>query len=265
MSILTRNVTKGLASPLNESLTGDIKQRSSKASVSPWALMAVTCILLGISGGVRFWRDLKFKTLAQESTACPFPLKDLPRSLGSWHAAEGSDSELDPEIARLAGSSDHVIRTYEDEKTSEQVTALVLYGLATSVFGHIPEVCYPSAGYKQSGASVNHQFSIPGSTTPGQYRSAVFSKSIGGIGKFEEAEVLYTFLHNGEWLPDLASRWKSFRYHPAMFKIQLQRSSSRFSSQDSLTESLLQQLIQEIDSRISQSKTQVATVTTPRQ
>jgi hypothetical protein len=264
MSILTKNVTTGLASPLKGSSTGDIKQGSTKASVSPWALMAVTCILLGISGGVRFWRDLKFKTLAQESTTCPFPLKDLPRSLGSWHSVEGSDKELDPEIARIAGSSDHVIRTYEDGKTGEQVTTLVLYGLATSVFGHVPEVCYPAAGYKQSAVPVNHQFSIPGSTTPGQYRSAFFSKSIGGIGKFEEVEVFYTFLHNGEWLPDLASRWKSFRYHPAMFKIQLQRSSSRFSSQDSSTESLLQLLVQEIDSRVSQSKTQVATVTTPR-
>jgi hypothetical protein len=267
MSILTKNVTLGLASPMNESPTGEMKQLGSNASISPWALMAVTCILLGISGGVRFWRDLKYRTLAQESTVCPFPLKDLPNSMGSWHAVEGSDGKLDPDIARLAGSTDHIIRTYEDKKTGEQVTALVLYGLADSVFGHIPEICYPASGFQQSVASVNQQFSIPGSTTSVQYRSACFTKSLSmvGIGQSEEAEVCYTFRHNGEWLPELASRWKSFRYHPAMFKIQLQRRASGLAIQDKVTESLLSHLVQEIDSRVSQNKTQIATVATSRQ
>jgi hypothetical protein len=265
MSILTKNATTRLASPLNESPTGDMKQPSSKkASVSPWALMVVTCILLGISGGVRFWRDLKYRALAQESTACPFPLEDLPRSMGSWHAVEGSDSKLDPEIAQIAGSSGHIIRTYEDKKTGEQVTALVLYGLANSVFAHVPEVCYPASGFRQTVPSVNERFSIPGSTTSVQYRSAGFTKSTLGISQSEETEVCYTFRHNGEWLPEVASRWKSFRYHPAIFKIQLQRRSSGLAIQGGLTESLLGHFVQEIDSRISQNKTQVATAPTSR-
>jgi hypothetical protein len=265
MSILTKKVTTALADPLNELMTGDIKQRSSKASVSPWALMAVTCILLGISGGVRFWRDLKFSMLAEESRACPFPLKDLPKSMGHWHAIDGSDSQLDPEIARIAGSSDHIIRTYEDEKTGEQVTALILYGLANSVFGHTPEVCYPTAGYEQSVESVDHQFTMPGSATSVQYRSAYFSKRLGGMRLPEEAEVYYTFRHNGEWLPNVMNRWKSFRHHPAIFKIQLQRRSTRVTIQDSPSETLLKELVQEIDNRVSPNKTRVATVATPRQ
>jgi hypothetical protein len=252
MSILTNNVMTGLASPLNESPATDMEQHRSKISVSPWALMMLTCILLGISGGVRFWRDLQFKTLAQESTTSPFPLKELPKSIGSWHAVEGSDRELDPEIARLAGSSDHINRVYENKETGEQVSALVIYGLAGSVFGHIPEICYPSAGYEQSVASAEHQFSLPGSTTLVQYRSACFTKSIGAIGRSQQEEVFYTFLHNGEWLPD-----------PAIFKIQLQRHASRGAIHDSPSESLMKELVQEIDRRVSQTKTQVATVATP--
>jgi hypothetical protein len=264
MSILTENVTTGLTSPLNESPVGDTKQRGFKVTVSPWALMAVTCILLGISGGIRFWRDLKFKTLAQENTACPFPLKELPRSIAGWHAVEGSDKMLDPEIARIAGSSDHFIRIYQNEKTNEQVTVFVLYGLANSVYGHTPEVCYPAAGYQQTVASDNRDFSIPDSTIRAQYCSATFAKTMGGIGPYEEVDVSYTFLHDGEWLPELKSRWKSFRYHPAIFKIQLQRPSSRVTIHESPTESLLSGLVQEIDRRVFESKTRVATVATPK-
>ena len=183
--------------------------------------------------------------------------------MGNWHAVEGLDSKLDPEIAQIAGSSGHLIRTYEDKKTGEQVTALVLYGLANSVFAHVPEVCYPASGFRQTTPSVNERFSIPGSTTSVQYRSAGFTKSTLGISQFEETEVCYTFLHNGEWLPALKSRWKSFRYHPAMFKIQLQHRASRLATEDRPAESLLCQLAQEIESRVSRNKTQVANVATP--
>jgi hypothetical protein len=222
--------------------------------------MVVTCLLLGISGGVRFWRDLKFSTLAKENTTSPFSLKELPRTLEDWYAPPELDSKLDPEIARLAGSSDHIIRIYKNKKTDEQVTALVLYGLANSVFGHTPEVCYPAAGYQQSVASANHEFSVPDSLTKVIYRSAAFIRGTGAIGQYEEAGVCYTFLHNGEWLPELASRWKSFRYHPAIFKIQLQHRSTRFAIEGSPTEGLLKHFVDEINSRVSHTnKTQLAT------
>jgi hypothetical protein len=263
MSILTKKEMSKLANPSHESPTGDIEQRHSRASISPWALMAVTCMLLGISGGVRFWRELQFRTLAQESAICPFPLDDLPRDLKDWTSVKEQDSQLDPEIARIAGSSDHIVRTYKNKKTGEQVSALVLYGLAASVFGHTPEVCFPSVGYKQSRASSDHPLSIPDSTTPGKYRSAFFTKSVGGIGSYEEEAVYYTFLHNGEWLPELLSRWKSFRYHPAMFKIQLQHHASRLATEDRPAESLLCEIAQEIDRRTSRNKTQVVNVTRP--
>jgi hypothetical protein len=63
----------------------------------------------------------------------------------------------------------------------------------------------------------------------------------------------------------LTNRWKLFRYHPSMFKIQLQRHASRLATEDRVAESLLSQIVQEIDSRVSRNKTQVAIQTTPRQ
>lgn len=220
-------------------------------------------MLLGISGGVRSWRERQFKTLEQAYANSPFPLAQLPRDLKDWAAVEGKDGRLDDEIARVAGSTDHIIRSYKNKKTGEEVMTLILYGLANSVFGHIPEVCYPAVGFRQSRPSVDQPFSIPDSTTAGTYRSAYFTRNIEGIGAYDEEQVYYTFLHNGEWLPELGSRWKSFRYHPAMFKIQLQRHTTRLATEDHLPESLLSEIVQEIDKRTSRNKTQVTTVATP--
>ncbi len=221
-----------------------------RAAASPWALMAVSCVLVGISGGVRFWRDLQFQTIARESSVCPFPLEDLNRSLGTWRSDPKMDDELPPEIARIAGSSDHIVRTYIDEKTGEQVRALVIYGLARSVFGHIPEVCYPASGFKAVGASVDQQLDISGTQTPVKFRRAIYTRS--GGGGF--VEVYYAFLHNGEWLPDVSDRWKLFRQHPGIFKVQLERRTSKLPSDHSPTESLLTMIVQDLGNRVSQIK-----------
>ena len=94
--------------------------------------MAVTCLLLGLSGGIRFWREWQFSALAVESAACPFPLAELPRTMGKWQATEDSEVQLDPEVVRFAGASEHIMRTYLDEKTGEQASVLALYGLGTA-------------------------------------------------------------------------------------------------------------------------------------
>jgi Protein of unknown function (DUF3485) len=218
--------------------------------------MGLACLLLGISGGIRLWRERQFQTLATESANCPFPLNEFPKTIGTWHMVDASDTQLDPEIARIAGSSDHIIRNYMDEKSGEIVNVLVLYGLADSVFGHTPEVCYPAAGYQpvKVDAPTSHEFYMSGSTTPVRFRSAFFSKQVGGISQYQE--VCYTFLHNGQWLPEVQSRWKWFRYHPGMFKVQLQRLASAPSkvTASSPSELLLREIVQEIDRRTSRSK-----------
>ncbi len=221
-----------------------------RSSVSPWALMAVTCVLVGVSGGVRFWRDQQFQSIAKESSVCPFPLRDLSRSLGTWQSDEKMDGKLAPEIARVAGSSDYVVRYYIDEKTGAQVTALVIYGLARSVFGHVPEICYPASGFSPVGDPVDQKIEIAGTQTPVKFRKAFYTKGESG----SLVEVCYTFLHNGEWLPNVSERWKSFRQHPGIFKIQLERHTSKLSSDHSPTESLLTMIVQDLESRVSPIK-----------
>ena len=68
--------------------------------------MAITCCDPGdFRAGSVLARTGSFTVSAEESRECPFPLADLPRSMGSWRITEGSEVQLDPEIAQIAGSS----------------------------------------------------------------------------------------------------------------------------------------------------------------
>jgi hypothetical protein len=210
--------------------------------------MALTCLLLGISGGIRFWRDWQFRLQAEKGAVCPFPLNELPKTLGTWQCLEGSEGQLEPEIAQTAGSSENLVREYLDEKGGDRISVIVLYGLATTVFAHPPDVCYPGHGYRVVMAPKDRRLSIPGMKVPAVCRTAIYAKKVGPSERYEV--VYHSFCHDGQWVPELASRWKSFRYHPGAFKIQLQRTvSSGFTLEDDSSESLLNQLIQEINRR----------------
>ncbi len=224
---------------------------AAKALMSPWKWMAVTCLILGISGGVRSWREWKFASIAVRSEAAPFPLAQLPRVAGTWKSGEGSDVPLDPEVARIAGSSDHTVRTYFDNKSGEQASTLILYGLAAVVFGHTPEACYPAAGYQVVKGPVNGTITVPGARGPVRYRWAIYVKRIGGINRYEET--YYTFRHNGDWLPDAGGRWKMFRYHPGLFKVQISHpvSSLTETGEGGPCELLLAELVRQIEERLT--------------
>lgn len=227
---------------------GKSDDSANQVALSPWKWCAVTCVLLGISGGVRFWRDRQFATIAQESEACPFRLSELPTVLGTWQAVEGSESTLDPEIVRFAGASDHVLRSYRDSGTGETVSVLLLYGLAVKVHSHVPELCYPAAGYTTVNEPVDHDITLSGSEIPVRYRSSYFVKRVGGLSKYMES--IYTFGHNDAWLPETASRWKTFRYHPGMFKIQIDRNTSGITTSVSPGEFLIREIVRYINNRV---------------
>jgi len=146
-----------------------------------------------------------------------------------------------------------IIRVYENS-IGDTVSVLVLYGLARSVFAHTPEACYPAAGYLPAGelVPVERDVSIPGSAVPARYRSSYFVKRVVGMSQYNE--VLCSFRHDGAWLPDVASRWKTFRYHPGMFKVQLHQPCGGIGNKAGPSETLLKQIMQEIERRVAQKE-----------
>jgi hypothetical protein len=228
--------------------------------------MIVTCLLLGVSGGIRFWREWQFQALTKQGAICPFPLRDLPTSLGNWQWIEGSESQLEREVAETAGSkdNDNILRDYADKEGGERVSVMVLYGLANTVFAHAPDVCYPGHGYRVVLPPQDRPIAVPGMTTPALCRSAIYAKKVGVAERYEV--VYHAFLHNGQWLPEIASRWKSFRYHPGAFKIQLQRtvsSSGELTLEDGASEAFLSELIRQINQRVSAGQPGAAPEVTP--
>jgi len=214
--------------------------------------MAVTCLLLGISGTVRFWRESQFAALAAQGQASPFPLSQIPWAMGTWQAQEGSEAQLDPQIARIAGASDHIARDYNDQKTGERASALILYGMGATVAFHTPDVCYPATGHRLVKGPIDRTVAAPGVKAPVRYRWAIYAKQDGGLSRYVES--CYTFLHKGDWLPDAADRWKMFRYYPGVYKVQISREVSSLGEDgEGPCESLLAEIVRQINDRSSPS------------
>jgi len=220
---------------------------------SEWTWLLLAGLFLGSSGGYRYWRDWQFQTLSTESKKPPFPLKEFPKAFGDWHEVEELETTLDPEIALIAGSSDHIIRTYTNEKSGENVVLMILYGLAQLICSHTPAVCYPAAGFKEVPPAQAVEIPIPGSSATALFRKEHFVKYAAGSAIYQE--VYHSFRNAGQWRSDIQSRWKSFRYHPSMFKVQIQRQNTGDSKADNLSvEKFLGSIAQEIDSRLASDR-----------
>jgi hypothetical protein len=69
-------------------------------------------------------------------------------------------------------------------------------------------------------------------------------------GQSDYVEVYHSFLNAGRWEFDMGKNWKTFRYHPGMFKVQVQRQVfAGGGTQEGSMEQLLGSLVQEIESR----------------
>ena len=185
-----------------------------------WRWIALICMLLVISGAIRHWRDWQFQSLSRESEMSPFPLNEFPKELGSWRADEGSEATLEPDIARIAGASDYLIRTYVDEKSGESAVVMIIYGLAYRVWPHVPDVCYPANGFKSVSPPEDMDIQVPGTTNKARFRMQNFVKY--KAGQRDYREVYHSLRNAGEWGLDMGRNWKIFRYHPGMFKVQVQ-------------------------------------------
>jgi hypothetical protein len=200
--------------------------------------------------------------LTAKSQVTLFPLNELPLKLQNWRANEGEEAQLDPEVAKFAGSVEHIIRNYLNEKTGDQASTLVLYGLAIRTFGHLPDLCYPAAGYQLVKGPIDRTITVPGVDVPVQYRWAIYMKRVNGVSRYEEA--YHTFLHAGEWVSEIQGRWKSFRYKPGVFKIQIAHPVTTLTEDsEGPCQGLLSDLVREISTRVAQAQPQRTTASAP--
>jgi hypothetical protein len=205
--------------PQTESAVAEPAVAPRITGVRLWVWLPLSLILLGSSGLFRTWQDRRLEEITTKSEPPPFPLKELPQQLEGWRLVEGGEQQLDPQIARIAGSSDHLIRTYANEQTGVTITVLLIYGQGQYLSQHVPEVCYPNTGFIPADEATDRE--VLTNRGYARFRSLAFAK-LGGAGDFRD-EVYYSFRHEGRWYPDAAADWKRLRQNPSMFKLQLER------------------------------------------
>ena len=213
-----------------------------------WARVALAVGLLAASATARHWQSLRVDALLRDGRVAPFPLADLPMTLGDW---VGSEEKMDSDIARATGSTDQLFRVYQHRRTGQKVNVIVLFGPSTEMYVHTPENCYPAAGYTQTFGPTWRDVKVgPGQTRP--FHALTFVKGEGG--QVDRQEVLYTWRYSDQWTPNLVTQ-KGFERIPGMFKVHVARpirseSELELLDVESPCEALIAQLIPEIEARL---------------
>jgi hypothetical protein len=212
--------------------------------------VGLVCALLIGSAAVRWWQERRIAgELAEGRERARFDLKTIPMTIGPW---KGSDTVLDPQIARATGADQHVTRRYVNGDTGVGLDLILLYGPAVEMYTHIPEYCYPAAGYATAGEVVNREVVAGSYKAP--FRSLVYSKGEGAQADLQE--VYYSWWRNGFWSPDIGTQ-KQFERIPSMYKVQLARRITGRERRDvgNPCEAFLKELLPQIERRIATSQT----------
>jgi EpsI family protein len=218
--------------------------RSGRPAVR-WGPVLLVCVLLVGSGVARWWQSGRIGAMLEQGKRSPFPLETVPMTLGEW---KGKATEFDPEIARKTGAIDSIFRHYVNQQTGVGVDVIVLYGPSTEMYIHMPENCYPRAGYAEVAAPAEHAIKAGGIEAP--FRSLLYAKGEGGQAELQE--VYYSWRYNGHWTPQVGTQ-KQFERIPGMYKIHLARLVKEGERREvgNPCEALLHELLPEIERRFS--------------
>ena len=210
----------------------------------PWARVALACAVLVASGGARWWRARRIDAVLEQGKQSPFPLKDLPLTLGDWR---GEPAAPDPEIVRTTGATDFTFRRFVNQATGVVLEVHVLYGPAVDLFLHAPENCYPAAGFAlKEGAA---ERTVEAGPLRAPFRTLVYGRGEGAQTDLQE--VYYSWRFQGRWSPDYG-KFKQLERIPGMFKVQLARRVVGQERRDvgNPCEAFLQVLLPEIERRL---------------
>ena len=224
-------------------------RKASPGRASGWAKLAVVAAILAASGGARLWQERRVERALEVGRASPFVLADLPLKIGSW---EGHEATMDPRIVRITGSTDLTARRYVDRRTGVGLDVIVLYGPTADVMFHVPEVCYPSAGFEPLPGTSERLVTVEKGAGPAPFRSLAFAKGEGGLADLQE--VYYSLRYDGHWTTQLATPRASRRI-PGMFKVQVSRriSGRERRDVDNPCEPFLAALVGEIEARLARA------------
>ena len=221
-----------------------------------WFRVGLAVLLLCASAAARQWQAQRVNQTLRDGRIPPFPLKEIPETLGDW---EGTSASMDPHVARATGATDKIVRTYQHRRTGQKINLIVLFGPSSEMYVHTPENCYPASGFSLTSGPNRRQ--ITSGKKRFLFNSLVYTKGQGS--STEIAEVYYTWYYSGRWNPNLVTpKW--LERIPGMFKVHVERQVLKSTELEMLdignpTESFLSVFMREIDARVARSQTPRAT------
>ena len=220
-----------------------------RAAAGTWLCVTLVCALLVVSGMIRWTQARRFQALSQAWKESPFPLDELPLTMGPWR---GETAQMDEQIARATGATDHILRRYANQATGVKLDLILLYGPASSVFIHRPETCYPAAGFEPVEAPSERTIQAGDLRAP--FRALVYARGEGA--QTEREEVYYSWRYSGRWTPDVGT-FKQLERIPGMYKVHLARSVTEHEKRDvgNPCEAFLQELLPVLEARLRQART----------
>jgi hypothetical protein len=107
----------------------------------------------------------RFARVPKDNTESP--------ALGDW---VGQDMEVEGATLEQAGAVSHVSRRYVNPKyPGRHVDLWLIVGHARDIVRHTPDICYPSQGYSQIGATIKYTVTPPADEEhPGDFFTAKF-------------------------------------------------------------------------------------------
>ncbi len=234
--------------------------------------VVVACLMLGGSAAVRTVQDRRYLEESTFNENCPFPLDEIPRTLGRWKS-ENEDQKLDSKTLLITGGKEYTIRIYGDELTGVKLVVLLLFGPVDPVIPHVPASCYPANGFTKLDQPLRRRFKFSELDASGRkveksaekpsdakeegptalFESAVYKKSRQIEG------VYHSFRYDGNWSPYVTLGKGLGRRTRGVFKIQIQRLVAEGESRDSdkypePIEDFLKELLPVIEYKISQAE-----------
>ena len=210
-----------------------------------WLRLALACVLLVVSGGIRWRQSRSIDALMQAGQHSPFSLHDIPLTLGAWR---GEVATLDPKIVQATGAVDLITRRYVDQRTGAAIDVIVMYGPPGELYNHTPDVCYPSAGYELNDGP--EERTVKAGSIEAPFRAFVFSKGEGGQAALQE--VYHSWRSNGEWSLRVGMH-KQYERIPGIYKVLMSRHVTERERRDvgNPCEAFLEELIPELERRSS--------------
>jgi hypothetical protein len=142
----------------------------------------------------------------------------VPLTIGDWEGRElGFDRRI-KEGARLAGG---IMRRYENHKTGEALSVMLVCGPSGPIAAHTPEVCFPGNGFRMAEGRTRRSVPEPGVEGPAEFYRARFARTTSPVP--DSQIVLFSWDARGRWEAPEGDARGAFARYPVLYKLYVVR------------------------------------------